>query len=111
MTSVPQAPAQLLRAVTRSPRFFFSMLDTDARCDLTARALTAGDEAASNDLHSKAGALAGTPLDDAARAAAQELLDTGACFTDDAAYFIDLYSLDWLLSYMQRCADYDLRGY
>ena len=111
MTSVPQAPAQLLRAVTRSPRFFFSMLDTDARCDLTARALTAGDEAASNDLYSSAGALVGTPLDDAARAAAQELLDTGACFTDDPTYFLDLYAFDWSLSYQQRCADYEKYGY
>lgn len=103
MNSVTQAPAL-------SPRAIFPMLDTDARLDLTARALADGDEAASIDLYS-AGALAGIALDDASRAAAQALLDTGACFTDDEAYFIDLYSLDWLLSYMQRCADYALRGY
>ena len=111
MTQFIISPAQELRAVTLSPRFFFSMLDTDARCDLTARALAAGDEAASNDLYSSAGALAGTALDDASRAAAQELLDTGACFTDDEAYFLDLFSFDWLLSYTARIADWQKYGY
>ncbi len=105
MLSVPQAP------VTLSPRAIFSMIDIDARLDLTARALADGEEAASIDLYSASGALAGIALDDASRAAAQELLNTGACFTDDAGAFIDLYAFDWFLAYTGRISDYEKYGY